>query len=363
MKRVAVRPVSEDEFPEFRRLMSEHHQLGCPSMPSRQLRYVAECGGLALALLVFSDGALHLADRERHVGWTPWQLARRRNFVVQNSRFCVLPGPKRPNLASHVLTLAERRLPSDWKAKYGHEPLLLETFVDAARRGSCYFAAGWKEIGVTAGHRRDAAEFMVAGSEPKRILVKELRGGAREMLRAEAMPPELAACELSPSPEAMVRGFGAEALDSLHDSLLDIPDFRRAQARTQPLAGVLCLAVAAMLCGCLTIAEIAAFGRALGQAQMARLRLRRDKRGKTRSSPCAETIWRVLASVDSDALAERVNRWLGGGKAPAAIAIDGKAIKATFGNADGKTMVVNAVSHDGSPLLPGRRCARARDRS
>src|SRR5712691_274527 len=68
---------------------------------------VAEVDGQWLALLTFSAPALHLKARERWIGWSPRQRARRLGLVVNNSRFLVLPERQRyPNLASRVLALA-----------------------------------------------------------------------------------------------------------------------------------------------------------------------------------------------------------------------------------------------------------------
>jgi hypothetical protein len=56
------------------------------------------------------------------------------------------------NLASHVLSLAARRLPGDWRARYGYEPVLLETFVESGRfNATSYKAANWVHVGKTKG--------------------------------------------------------------------------------------------------------------------------------------------------------------------------------------------------------------------
>ena len=53
----------------------------------------------------------------------------RLHLVTNNSRFLILPGGER-NLGSRVLSLCTRRLVRDWPARFGHEVLLAETFVD-----------------------------------------------------------------------------------------------------------------------------------------------------------------------------------------------------------------------------------------
>jgi hypothetical protein len=84
------------------------------------LRYVAKVEGQWVALLTFSAPALQLKARERWIGWSPRQRARRLGLVVNNSRFLVLPQRQRyPNLASRVMGLALRRLGADWQPRWG----------------------------------------------------------------------------------------------------------------------------------------------------------------------------------------------------------------------------------------------------
>src|SRR6266566_9915422 len=72
----------------------------------QSLRYVAEINGQWVALITFSGAAPHTKAREQKVRWTPRHRARRLSFVVNNSRFLVLPERQRyPNLPSRVLSL------------------------------------------------------------------------------------------------------------------------------------------------------------------------------------------------------------------------------------------------------------------
>jgi len=64
--------------------------------------------------------------------------------VVGNARFLILPEVRVPNLASHVLSRAARRLRADWQTAYRYAPLLIETFVETGRfTGASYKAANW----------------------------------------------------------------------------------------------------------------------------------------------------------------------------------------------------------------------------
>lgn len=45
-----------------------------------------------------------------------------------------------------------RHLRTDWKARYGYQPVLVETFVETGRhRGTCYQAAKRTRVGATKG--------------------------------------------------------------------------------------------------------------------------------------------------------------------------------------------------------------------
>ncbi len=103
-------------------------------------------GGQYLALIAFGVAALHLKARDRWIGWSPRQRARRLRLVANNSRFLVLPErEKLPNLASRVLGLVLRRLSDDWLKLHG-KPILVD---ETRYRGTCYKACGFVAIGAT----------------------------------------------------------------------------------------------------------------------------------------------------------------------------------------------------------------------
>ena len=59
-----------------------------------------------------------------------------------------------------MLSLCARRLVNDWPARFGHDLLLAETFVDPAYfRGTVYRAANWIEVGRTRGFARDGHSY------------------------------------------------------------------------------------------------------------------------------------------------------------------------------------------------------------
>jgi len=147
-------------------------------MVGQALWYAATVGDAWVALLGWAAAALKCRPRDAWIGWPPALQWRRLPFVVNNVRFCLLPGWAQPNLASQILARTLRRLNSDWEGAYGHPVLLAETFVDAARfRSTCYRAAGWQCLGVTRGFAKRNTGY-VAHGHPKTVWVRPLRAGA-----------------------------------------------------------------------------------------------------------------------------------------------------------------------------------------
>ena len=161
--------------PLWKGLLTHYHYLKSPRLGGAQIRYLIKSSSHGyLGAMAFSSATLALRDRDRYIGWT--DAARRANLraVVTQDRFLILPTVQVPNLASHLLALALRRLPTDWEARYGVRPLLVETFVDPRHfKGTSYKAANWIEVGETAG-RRDGT--------PKKIFLYPLCPSFRDTL-------------------------------------------------------------------------------------------------------------------------------------------------------------------------------------
>jgi hypothetical protein len=147
----------------FRGYLSDYHYLGYRAPYGAQLRYfvrAAQPDLPPLAALLFTSAAWRMAPRDRYIGWP--DAVRQSNLpqVVNHSRFLILPWARIPHLASHVLAQAAQQLPRDWQARYGVEPLLLETLVDPRYRGVCYRAANWVQVGMTQGRGRMDREHL-----------------------------------------------------------------------------------------------------------------------------------------------------------------------------------------------------------
>jgi len=173
----------------FRELVGRYHYLGHAVPYGAHLRYLifgARPAPEVLACLQFSSAAWRMAARDHWIGWD--DATRRRNLarVVSNSRFLILPWVRVRNLASTILSLATRRLGTDWWERYGIEPLLVETLVDASRFwGGCYRASNWLELGTTTGRGRMDRHHQREGAAPKRLFVQPLVREARRRLREE----------------------------------------------------------------------------------------------------------------------------------------------------------------------------------
>lgn len=349
--RVRVRPIVAAEESEWDGLMDSLHPLGNARFAGHRIKYVAECGERAVALLCFSASAYHLADRDRWVGWSVEQAMRRRHFVVQNSRFLILPADRPKNLASRVLSRCVNRLPDDWHRRFGFTPVLVETFVDPVHfRGVCYKAAGWTQVGRTRGFRRDRREFYREDSTPKDIWVRLLRADARELLRAETLPDGLRAFEKALPGKRVASRLGFGGLRSLFMGLQQIDDPRGGQGKHYPLPYCLAIVVCAVLAGCKGVRECAQFAANLTQKQREALGAWYDENSGRYEAPKYVTLWRTVQGIDAKQFEQTVNQWFRDEKRlPEALAIDGKVLRATLQNEDGGVAVVSAVSHPNSP--------------
>ena len=171
--------------------VERYHYLGYRVPVGAQLRYLvrsAHHGDQVLACLQWSSSAWKMAARDGWIGWSAEQRARNLPYIVNNSRFLILPWVRVKGLASKILAQSARQLPADWERRYGYRPLLLETLVDSQRfAGTCYRAANWIRLGQTQGRGRMDRRHERHDS-PKLIYVYPLCRHVQRRLR-EAVPP------------------------------------------------------------------------------------------------------------------------------------------------------------------------------
>src|SRR5258708_40203711 len=124
---IAVRVPLPEEVGWFDGLLAGQHYLGAGRAVGDYLRQVVECGGRAVALLVWGPACYALKDRDLWISWSATQRLERLKLIVQNRRFLVLaPKGESPNLASQAMGAALRALPEQWQEHFGYRPLLAE---------------------------------------------------------------------------------------------------------------------------------------------------------------------------------------------------------------------------------------------
>jgi hypothetical protein len=154
--RLDVVEAGTQDSARFRTWIEHHHYLGYRVPVGASLRYlVRSVSGQALACLLWTSPAWKMASRDVWIGWSATEREQNLQYIVNNSRFLILPWVRVSGLASKILSRCARQLPKDWQQRYGYRPLLLETLVDGARfAGTSYRAANWMLLGQTAGRGR-----------------------------------------------------------------------------------------------------------------------------------------------------------------------------------------------------------------
>jgi hypothetical protein len=331
------------------RLMQQEHYLGWGHPVGETLYYVAEVDGQWAALLVFGAAAYALRDRDRWIGWSCTQRRARLNYVAQNRRFLMLSDTNERNLASHILALTARRIRKDWETVYGHPVIALETFVDPERfEGTCYLAAGWQPLGLTAGARRVRRDFYDDSGTPKKLFVKALQPDACECLRSENWPAQWRKYEKELLPQSPLQG---EEPRSLFRAFQSVPEFRGTYGRRHPLASALACAACAMFAGAEGIGEMAEIIAGFSKRQRQSLRCWRDPKTRRYITPSESTLRRVLGGIDPLIFDRVVGDWVRASGRIQALAIDGKTLKACLdAEKRQRTLVAAVTHHDGAPL-------------
>jgi phage protein U len=314
--------------------LDEHHYLGGLKPVGERLHYaLTDAQGDWLGVLVFCAAARRLRPRDQWIGWSDEQRRRRLPLVVCNTRFLLLPHKTVPNLASKTLRLGLARLSDDWRTRYGHPVLLVETFVDPAHfAGTLYSASGWTELGSTDGAGRHARDFYVRHDQPKRLFCRELVRNARRSLQAEHLRPALAAVEAKAPPRPTQT---APQLQSLCDHCKSVSDYR-VRIGFYPLWSLLAIVACAHLADAPRgQKDLAAFAQRLSQRQRRALGIRPDPRTGKYPTPSQPTFCRLYARVaplEIDRAVRAFQRQVRGAPPPdELIVLDGKEPRHTGG--------------------------------
>jgi len=138
-------------------LVAQHHYLGYAQPVGEHLKYLVTARGQPVACFFWSSAPLRLDLRDEHIGWSPEARRKNLHLCAYQSRFLILPWVRVPHLASHLLGRMSRQLGADWQRVYAHPIYFVQTFVDPSRyRGTCYRAANWTYLGMTAGRGNNA---------------------------------------------------------------------------------------------------------------------------------------------------------------------------------------------------------------
>ena len=238
-----------------------------------------------------------------------------------------------------VLSGTERRAGSDWRERFGHGLLLLETFVDPRRfHGGVYRASNWLELGRTRGYRRTRDGYSAEADAPKLVFVRPLCRDARGQLTH----PGREHLQLTGAPKIMLN---AAQMRQLPQCFKTIPDPRRAQGRRHPLSAVLGIAAGATLCGMHGYKAISDWADALGQKARERFGCRRENGRYV--VPSEFVIRDCLVRIEPGALDRALNAWNRAWGAPDdALAMDGKTMKNALDSDGRQTHIMSVVGHE-----------------
>ena len=225
---VRVEPVPSAEQPVWDATMAEQHALGFQRAFGAHQRYWVrgEFRGqvVILGALLFAASARDVAVRDAWLGWSRPQQQRLRQRVVANSRFLILAGVHVPHLASHALAMAVRRLPEDWRQRFGYAPVVVETYVCAPWRGTCYRAANWVHLGQTTGRGRQDRQY-AAGGTVREVFAYPLVQNWRQALVDESpAPAQQEGAE--PGQRGWTPGGGGEAVLTAEQTLNEMTEQR-----------------------------------------------------------------------------------------------------------------------------------------
>ena len=355
LARVKIRLINDNELVAWNAIVDKKHYL-----PSRlvgpTLRYVAELDGEWVGLLSFGQASYHLKERESFIGWNDVQRGRRLGLLAQNTRFVLLHKQGEfPNLASKIISIANKRLSSDWESRFNVPVVAVETFVDPDYfQGTCYQAAGWKRLGETAGYKRSRKDFYQQHNRPKELWFKVLDRRGFRSLKSKRLPQRLRPHET----DWRACPFKDPSLESLFRLFLEVCDHRGLQGRRYRMQTVLSIIVLATLCGYSGHRAIASFAAKLTQKQRRRLRCYLNKNTKKYDVPRETCFRNILDNLDAEGLENVVVRWMAGLDEDElhCIAIDGKTLKGTAkrndqGEKKGALHLVSAVCHNNARLI------------
>ena len=355
MPRLRIHLLNPLDRVKYDDLMNRLHYLGAAqSNLTKALQYVIEdaTSGEWLALADWGYCALKNRVRDDWVGWSQELRDARLKYVATNTRFLVLPASRTRGhrfIASQSLSLMTQRISADWARYHGNHLLLAETFVDIKRfTGTCYRAANWVDVGLTAGFARSNKRYVEHG-EKKRVFVFALVRSARELLCSTGVPHMLLTARREAFGSAIdVNRLPLTGSGGLLDALTQVRDGRFRRGVRYKLPSILALTVSAVLSGIDSFRGIAEFGVNLPEVTRRKLGFRRGK------APDEETVRVTLNKIDAAQFDGVVRAWINE-RCPSLkgkmIAIDGKSMRAARTQSGSTPHILNVIlHHDGIAL-------------
>ena len=145
-------------------LVYRYHYKSYKIIVGAHLKYIAYLDGRPVACMAWNSTVFRIQSRDQFIGWDQEARSKNNRFMINNSRFLILPWIRIKNLASYLLGLCARTISRDWEKFYGYPVYLLETFVEKERfAGTCYKAANWQRVGETKGHAKKNKKFYYHG--------------------------------------------------------------------------------------------------------------------------------------------------------------------------------------------------------
>jgi hypothetical protein len=172
-----------EESVRWNSLIERYHYLGYRPMVGRSMKYRIFLAGREAGLIGWGSPCWKLASRDGHIGWNALEREKNLQGVVNNTRFLIFPWVHVKYLASHILSVAVKRVVVDWWERYKVKLYLAETFVDSRRyKGTCYKAANWIYLGQSKGASKSGNSYNWHG-EIKDVYVYPLCGDFRGKLK------------------------------------------------------------------------------------------------------------------------------------------------------------------------------------
>ena len=176
-----------DLEPLYDSLIDQYHYLGYVQIVGNHLKYMAFAGNTPVACIGWGSAAWAVQSREEFIGWTKPVKNKNLHFVMNNTRFLVLPWVTVKCLASKVLSLNIKRISSDWIKIYHYPLYMLETFVEQNRFvGTCYKASNWIRVGETKGTSKKGHKHLRHG-KIKDVYLYPLNKNFKRLLRNDTV--------------------------------------------------------------------------------------------------------------------------------------------------------------------------------